>query len=209
MLHKIIRLIATGEGETLDFKQSISDAGKIAKTMVAFANNKGGTLLVGVRDNGSICGVKDEDDIYMLQTAADMYCSPPIKIQITEHKMDGKIVLEARIPASEGITYYAKDEHKQWLVYTRVADSTLKAGPVMFQVMKKRARAHNEISEYSKVESEILRTLQTENGNSLYDLQGCLNIKRNRIIYSLAKLIHFGLVRISYRQKMEYFYLNA
>ena len=58
MLHKITRLIAGGESETLDFKQTISDASKIAKTLVAFANNKGGTLLIGVRDNGSISGIQ-------------------------------------------------------------------------------------------------------------------------------------------------------
>lgn len=69
MLHKITRLIASGESETLDFKQTISDASKIAKTLVAFANNKGGTLLIGVRDNGSISGIRSEDEKYMLELA--------------------------------------------------------------------------------------------------------------------------------------------
>ena len=78
LLHKIIRLIATGESETLDFKQTISDASKIAKTIVSFANNKGGTLLIGVRDNGSIAGIRSEDEKYMLELAGSFYCSPKI-----------------------------------------------------------------------------------------------------------------------------------
>ena len=56
-------LIREGEHSEQDFKYRISDARKIARTLSAFANTTGGRLLVGVRDNGSIAGVKDEDDI--------------------------------------------------------------------------------------------------------------------------------------------------
>ena len=51
---KIARLIEGGENSTLDFKQTVSNVHKIAKTMCSFANTKGGVLLIGVRDNGSI-----------------------------------------------------------------------------------------------------------------------------------------------------------
>src|SRR3546814_2454449 len=46
-------LILQGEGEQLDFKNRISNCAKIAKTLVAFANTKGGKLLVGVADDRS------------------------------------------------------------------------------------------------------------------------------------------------------------
>jgi len=55
---RIEQLIAQGEGPMLDFKKEISSVHRIAKSMVAFANHHGGTLLVGVNDNGSINGVK-------------------------------------------------------------------------------------------------------------------------------------------------------
>src|SRR3546814_20954398 len=61
-------LILQGEGEQLDFKNRISNCAKIAKTLVAFANTKGGKLLVGVADDGTIKGVKsEEEETYMLQ----------------------------------------------------------------------------------------------------------------------------------------------
>jgi predicted HTH transcriptional regulator len=50
-IHPIFKLIAEGEGDTLDFKKTISSASKIAKTIAAFANHKGGRLLIGVNDN--------------------------------------------------------------------------------------------------------------------------------------------------------------
>ena len=65
-LNHIQQLIAKGESDILDFKKTISSANKIAKTMSSFANHKGGTLLIGVNDNGTISGVRSEDEKYML-----------------------------------------------------------------------------------------------------------------------------------------------
>ena len=55
------KLIFEGEGVTLDFKKTITNCEKIARTMAAFANNKGGRLLIGVADDGTITGVKSEE----------------------------------------------------------------------------------------------------------------------------------------------------
>lgn len=75
----IADLIAEGEHEHQDFKYSISDARKIARSISAFANNDGGRLLIGVKDNGVIAGVKNEEDIYVVEEAASLYCSPEIE----------------------------------------------------------------------------------------------------------------------------------
>lgn len=70
----ILQLIDEGEHEHQDFKYQISDAKKIARSISAFANNSGGRLLVGVKDNGHIAGVKSDEEIYMIEQAATMYC---------------------------------------------------------------------------------------------------------------------------------------
>jgi predicted HTH transcriptional regulator len=208
MLHKITRLIAGGESETLDFKQTISDASKIAKTLVAFANHKGGTLLIGVRDNGSISGIRSEDEKYMLELAGTFYCEPKINVTYVEYEIDKKTVIEARILAGADKPYYAKDQDGKWWVYHRVNDQSLQASAVMFQVIKKQNRANTEISSYSFTESEILKALQQEKPLSLTEIVNRLNIKKNRVIYSLAKLIHFDLVTVIHQQKLEFYRLK-
>lgn len=45
----ILELIEEGEHEMQDFKFSISDSRKIARSISAFANHSGGRLLVGVK----------------------------------------------------------------------------------------------------------------------------------------------------------------
>ena len=69
-------LIAEGEHQQQDFKFEISDARKIAKTLSAFANTDGGRLLIGVKDNGKIAGVRSEEEKYMIEAAAQLYCVP-------------------------------------------------------------------------------------------------------------------------------------
>ena len=69
----IRELISQGEHEEQDFKFAISDARKIARSVSAFANNRGGRLLVGVKDNGTIAGVRSEEDIFVVEQAARMY----------------------------------------------------------------------------------------------------------------------------------------
>ena len=60
-------LIAQGEHVEQDFKFEISDARKIARTLSAFANTQGGRLLIGVKDNGRIAGVRSEEEMYMIE----------------------------------------------------------------------------------------------------------------------------------------------
>ena len=59
-------LIAEGEHQQQDFKFEISDARKIARTLSAFSNTDGGRLLIGVKDNGKIAGVRSDEEKYMI-----------------------------------------------------------------------------------------------------------------------------------------------
>ena len=69
-------LIAEGEHQQQDFKFEISDARKIAKTLSAFANTDGGKLLIGVKDNGKIAGVRSDEEQYMIEAAARTLLQP-------------------------------------------------------------------------------------------------------------------------------------
>jgi predicted HTH transcriptional regulator len=202
-LHKLKKMIASGESETLDFKQTISDASKIAKTLAAFSNHKGGTLLIGVRDNGSLAGVRSEDEKYMLELAGTFYCEPKINVEVIEHEIDGKLIIEAIVPMGNHKPYFAKDQDGKWWVYHRVNDRSLQASAVMFQVLKKQNRHATNLLEYSLLETKILNLLKNHEPIVLNDLVNNLKIQRHRIIHSLAKLIYFKIVNTNYDQKTE------
>lgn len=207
-VHSIKKLIATGEGSTLDFKQTISDAPKIAKTLVAFANNKGGTLLVGVRDNGSLAGIKSEDEKYMLELAGHMYCRPAIDVNFREYEIDGKTIIEATIPEGFNKPYYARDTEGKWWVYNRVSDKSLLASAVMFQVIKRKNANATTVLKYSFLENQILNHLKSVPNSTLQELVHALNVKKHRIVHSLGKLIYFNLITVGFINKQETYALS-
>lgn len=53
----LAELLTTPEGKTLEFKRDLSSLRPILKSLVAFANTAGGTLVIGRADDGAILGV--------------------------------------------------------------------------------------------------------------------------------------------------------
>lgn len=128
----IYKLISEGEHEHQDFKFAISDAAKIAHSISAFANNDGGHLLVGVKDNGNVAGVRNEEDIYVVEQAAQMYCRPPQSVNVTAYKVDaGAVVLKVDIAKSMRRPVESRENDGTWRVYYRVKDENIVAHPLM------------------------------------------------------------------------------
>lgn len=127
-------LIAEGEHQQQDFKFEISDARKIAKTLSAFANTDGGRLLIGVKDNGRIAGVRSEEEKYMIEAAAQLYCIPEIDYTLQTYIVEGKQVLVATIEENPHKPVYAKDENGKPLAYLRIKDENILATPIHLRV---------------------------------------------------------------------------
>ena len=91
-------LINEGEHQQQDFKYRVSDAMKLAKSVSAFANTDGGRLLIGVRDDGHMSGVRDEEEIYMMHQAAYRYCRPQASIKFDTYHVEGRTIVIATVP---------------------------------------------------------------------------------------------------------------
>src|ERR1700761_2615771 len=132
------KLIFEGEGVSLDFKKTITSCEKIARTMVSFANNRGGRLLIGVADDGSIKGVKSEDEErYMITRAAHIFSRPALEPVFEEKYVDDKLVLVVDIAESNLKPHYALGEDGKWWVYVRVMDKSVLASKIVVDVLKR------------------------------------------------------------------------
>ena len=134
--HHIQNLIQEGEHQMLDFKFEISDSRRIARSLAAFANTDGGRLLVGVKDNGAIAGVRSDEEIHMIQAAAEMYCQPKVDYSTEEWEINGKTVLEVIIPKDKHHKHKAPDSQGNYKIYVRVKDENLVADPILIKVWK-------------------------------------------------------------------------
>jgi hypothetical protein len=134
---KLLNRIREGEHQRQDFKFCISDSRKIARSLVAFANSDGGSLLIGVKDNGHIVGVQSDEEYYMAESAARIYSNPPVSFAVRQWNVEGKTVLEVIVEPSQAKPHFAKDENGKWIAWVRHHDENRLASRVMIEVWRK------------------------------------------------------------------------
>ncbi len=159
--HPVLKLIEQGEGQHLDFKFEVSDAAKIARSLVAFANTSGGKLLIGVKDNGNLRGIQSEEEYYMIENAAQRYCKPEVNFTTKEWNISGKKILEVDIPASKNTPHKAPDKEGKYKSFIRYNDENILASGVQMKVWKKQNSNEN-ISVTIEYENQLLLDILQE-----------------------------------------------
>lgn len=202
----IKKLIFEGEGVTLDFKKTITSCEKIARTMVSFANNKGGKLLIGVLDDGTIKGVKSEDEErYMITRAAHMFIRPALEPIFEEIYVDDKLVLVVDTLPSDLKPHYALADDGKWWAYVRVKDKSVLASKIVLEVLKRSSNDQGVLIEYSDNEKTLLSYLAKTNRITIKECSELLKMGRRRTQRILVDLILSGLIRINTTEKEEYY----
>lgn len=84
---ELLSIIANGEDSKHQFKADFTNVTAVASEMVAFSNSKGGILVIGVNDDGTIAGLGSGDMARLnslISNAASQSVRPPIN-PITEN----------------------------------------------------------------------------------------------------------------------------
>ncbi|MCI1683302.1 MAG: ATP-binding protein [Bacteroides sp.] len=201
-------LIAEGEHEQQDFKFEISDARKIAKTLSAFANTRGGRLLIGVKDNGKIAGVHSDEEQFMIEAAAEMYCRPNVDYTMQTYQAEGRNVLVAYINESPKKPVYAKDETNRYLAYLRIKDENILASPIHLRIWQQNKKNEGELIAYTEREQLLLNLLKENNSLSLNRYCKLAHLSRRVAENLLAKLVRFGVVEAVFEEHKFHFRLK-
>ena len=202
----IKRLIREGENNRIDFKKTITNNSKIAKTLVAFANSNGGSLLIGVADDGTIPGVKqEEDEKYMILKAASEYCSPIIKPIFEEFIVDNKLVLVVHINESEKKPHFALDNELKWWAYVRIADESVLASKIAVDVLKQANANEGILISYSDSERKLLTFLNEHGKITLKQFSKLLRSSNKKAQKILVNLIVTKVIIVNSSSKEEYF----
>ena len=121
-----IQLIKGGEGLTTEFKRTIDNPYKIAKTITSFVNTSGGVLLIGVGDGGQLLGVSSElEELEKLEKAAVQLIETPVTLRIITETVDSKKILRVEIGESQAKPHYAINEKNEHIIYIRVKDKSI------------------------------------------------------------------------------------
>ncbi len=204
----IKRLITGGEDQHLDFKFEVADARKIARSLAAFANTEGGRLLIGVKDNGKIAGIRSEEEYYMVEAAAQLYCKPAVYFETVEWSIEKKKILEIIIPRSDKKPHYAPQKNDKYLIYIRVNDQNLLANNVLIKVWKREKQIKGTRLRFTDNEKLLLSYLRDHAKITLSRFIKEAKISKRKAETILVNLILLNIVEIHFTEKGAFYTLS-
>lgn len=212
--HDVKLLIDEGEGFGIEFKRRISSPEKIARTIISFANTKGGTILFGVDDDGTIVGVESEkSEVELIEMAGRDFIDPAISPGIDIVPFDGRDVIVCHIAESRTKPHYFLGEHdrlngENTRVYIRVNDKTMMASREVVRILRNENPESPPLTVMiGENEKRLFRFLEEHERVTVREFGRLVNISDRRASRVLVRLVRAGVVRIHTHEKEEFFTL--
>ncbi len=191
------KLIEAGEGITLEFKSTIDSAQRIARTLAAFANTRGGVLLIGVEDDGQISGILSEaEEMSKIEQAAGSVCSPPIDVLYESQYEEEMHVLLIRIEESNQKPHFVRHISGERQVYIRVHDKSIPAGSTMEKQLHREPVTASKALLQSPNVKMLLKYLETNDFITVKRYAKLINVSERRAGKLLTDLAEAHLLTI-------------
>ena len=209
-------LIEEGENIQCEFKRKFSTPEKIAREMIAFANTKGGYMIIGVDDDKEIIGVESEKETAELikETAASV-CEPPLNYQISFIELDGKEIVVVTIPESLQKPHRLQDYSDQFDINTavvtiRVNDKSVQASKEMVRLLRANT-GRMTLKKYGigTNEKTVFDYLAKKEKISVKELSNLVNISERRASRTLVKMVRANLLMIHTKDNGDEFFTAA
>jgi predicted HTH transcriptional regulator len=209
-LTELYELIESGENDKTEFKRKFSAEDKIAKELIAFANSKGGKILFGVDDDGTVVGVESEKgEIELVDMAARFYCEPPVKYNSEIIHIFGKDVVIINIDESKTkphrLLENGKPENSE-KVYIRHNDKNILASKITIKVLKNsNPDSPPQIINIGDKEKFLIDYLEKHERITQEGFKKLLNLSNRRSGRILINLVRAGLIRQHTSETNDYF----
>lgn len=205
-LQRLRELIATGEGETLEFKKRTTHPTRISRTLASLANARGGRVLVGVEDNGRIVGVRDaEEEIYLLRQAAEHYVDPPLPLCIEELEAEERTVLIVSVAESPRKPHRALVGDDDWRGYVRVGAESVQTSQLTEKVLANEPPGQFERLPLNRQEQAAVEYVRQHPHLTLPQFMKLVNVSKRRAYRMLIKLVLHGYLRYHDKEKEPYY----
>ncbi len=176
--------------------------------MVSFANTDGGRLLIGVKDNGKISGIQSEEEIYMIETAAQLYTEPEVHFTPLIWEIDGKTVLEVVIAPSKLKPHAVREENGKLKIYVRQADRVIEANGVMLRLWKMDQKRAGENLSFSKPVTKLLSRMKRKGPVGFRFIRQVLRLSPAETEQILANLIKWEIIEMKPGERGYRFEIN-
>ncbi len=207
-------LLEEGEGFQVEFKRKVSTPEKIARTLIAFANTRGGTIVFGVDDDKSIVGVDSEKvEVELVQTAGDFFCDPPVPLTIDIVSYRGKDLIVVSVQESEEKPHYLNlggngGENGDSKALIRVRDKSVVASKEVERILQAEQPGSPPLRiAIGEQERRVLEYLDSNEKITVKEFGKLINISNRRASRILIQLVRAGVLRIHTHEKEDFYTL--
>ena len=165
---------------------------------------------MGVKDNGVIAGIRSEEDVHVIEAAAEIYCRPAVRVEMTAFQCEGGlVVLRASIPRAEARPVECREEDGSWRAYYRVADENIAAHPLMVRTWRREYVEAADGLAFSADEGALLQSLESLGPVDVEQLILHTHLSRRSAEDMIVKLAGMGLVEFVYSHQRFMVITNA
>jgi predicted HTH transcriptional regulator len=209
---ELIEMIEQGESSTVEFKRKIASPQKIAKEISAFANTRGGYLLIGVDDDRSIVGVHSEKhDVENILFACDFFLDPPVEPKISIMNLYNREIIVAFIPESKRKpNKFVKDpdaKQPEKRAYIRVGEKSVMASREMSRVLATTTDEKPLRMIVGDMEKRLFSYLEKYERATVKDFAKLVNISKRRAERLMVRLVKARVLQIHADSSSDYFTL--
>ena len=202
-VHELYKLVAEGEGQHLEFKHKISHPEKVVREMIAFANSDGGTILVGVDDNGELVGLKyPDEELLTLDEALQKFVKQPLVYHDSLIRLnEKKFVLRLDVPPSEKPPIYFWISAKERESFVRVNDMSIKASKEMNEIIRRKKQKKDIRFYFANHELALMKYLDENPFITLFEFQNLSGLSRFAASRKLILLVLANVLKITASEK--------
>jgi predicted HTH transcriptional regulator len=207
-LNDLKNLIKTGEGLYLEFKRTIPSAEKIARELCAFANTSGGTLMIGVDDNGSLVGMESfYEEQFLVNEAIYYLCEPELlaTAEIVEFKTREIALIKVKEAPEKPVMVQLENGEKAGFI--RVNDKSMRASKEMLRVLRNQTSDDGVTFEFGPNEQKLLRFLNEYERITVKEFSNLVNISYRRASRIMVNLVSAGVLHLFTHEKAEFYTL--
>lgn len=205
-------IVRPGESTHVEFKLRFPEPEKIIREAIAFANTKGGFILLGVDDDGSIRGIKDPEETEQeFVTAMETFGSPDLVYLIEEIILNRKkSVLLIRIPESKHKPHVIKNskEFPKGMAFFRVGEHSIQASRELFHILRHSKKKEGTKFEFGKKEKLLMQHFEQNSFITRDEFCSIAGINPYVASRTLVILTRANLLRIEPGEKTDLFFLN-
>lgn len=202
-------LVKQGEGLKLEFKKFLPEPLRIIREAAAFANTKGGQILLGVDDDGSITGIKDvEEGAEFFRQASEKYCKSSLQYELLQVPLSRKrSVLIITIPKSEVRPLLCfENGSERGIFYFRVEDRSIQGSKELAEILKHDSKPHSLKIEIREKEKLLLEYLGEHEKITLKKFMEFASISRNTASRTLVHLVKGNVLGIEPEEGEDFFF---